>query len=117
MIRTHFSLATVFAVAVWALSNVNGFTLSMTSDQSTASSRRAFMTKGAATVASAALVATSSPQSALAAPTAPTINNTPNGIKYATLKKPEGKATRPQEGDIVALEYTGYLTSGQVRSP
>lgn len=72
------------------------------------------MTKGAATVASAALVATSSPQSALAAPT---INNTPNGIKYATLKKPEGKATRPQEGDIVAIEYTGYLTSGQVRSP
>jgi len=98
MIRTHFSLATVFAVAVWALSNVNGFTLSMTSDQSTASSRRAFMTKGAATVASAALVATSSPQSALAAPTAPTINNTPNGIKYATLKKAGGEGDKAPGG-------------------
>merc|ERR1711990_339855 len=35
------------------------------------------------------------------------------GIKYAVLKDSD-KASRPQKGDIVAIEYTGYLTSGAI---
>jgi FKBP-type peptidyl-prolyl cis-trans isomerase len=39
------------------------------------------------------------------------------GIKYAVTKDvPEGSAKRrPQRGDIVAIEYTGYLSDGTVR--
>lgn len=43
---------------------------------------------------------------------APTIYNLPSGIKYAVTKDARGQ--QPQKGDIVAVEYTGYLTNGQV---
>lgn len=43
----------------------------------------------------------------------PQIFETPNGIKYAVLVPPKDKAP-PQQGDIVAIEYTGYLTDGTV---
>lgn len=41
------------------------------------------------------------------------ILNTPNGIKYAVLEKPN-KGGYPQTNDIVAIEYTGYLTDGTI---
>ena len=44
----------------------------------------------------------------------PQILNTPSGIKYA-ITRPVEKGIAPQLGDIVAIEYTGYLTNGQVR--
>jgi len=43
---------------------------------------------------------------------APTIYNLPSGIKYAVTKDARGQ--QPQKGDIVAVEYTGYLTNGQI---
>lgn len=44
------------------------------------------------------------------------IYNTPNGIKYAVTKDlpKNAKANYPQQGDIVALDYTGYKTDGSI---
>lgn len=44
---------------------------------------------------------------------APEILTTPNGIKYATLT-PAKEKNRPRDRDIVAIEYTGYLTDGTI---
>ena len=77
-------------------------------------SRRAFFTKAA--VMSSAAVASSSAMFGLSQPAraAPEIFNTPSGIKYAILKQPDKKGSYPQNGDIVAIEYTGYLTDGKI---
>ena len=77
------------------------------------SSRRTFLSSGAAALATVATVGAVAPQSALAAPE---IFNLSSGIKYANLKMPADpkKAVVPQQGDIVAIEYTGYLSSGQI---
>jgi FKBP-type peptidyl-prolyl cis-trans isomerase len=71
-------------------------------------SRRAFLTK-ASTSAVVALVGASQKAKA-----APEILNTPSGIKYAVTKPPKDKGASPLKGDIVAIEYTGYLTDGSV---
>jgi FKBP-type peptidyl-prolyl cis-trans isomerase len=43
------------------------------------------------------------------------IFNTPSGIKYAILKETAAKKpASPYKGDIVAVEYTGYLANGQI---
>mmetsp|Transcript_14561 Transcript_14561/g.24154 ORF Transcript_14561/g.24154 Transcript_14561/m.24154 type:complete len:187 (+) Transcript_14561:134-694(+) len=93
-----------------AASQTQAFSLSMQSDTS---SRRTFFSKAATAGAAivGASVLTSSPQPALATPE---IFNTPSGIKYAVLKDPAKKKGFPQEGDIVAIEYTGYLANGQI---
>ena len=44
---------------------------------------------------------------------APEIFTSPSGIKYAVLKKPREPASS-QKGDIVAIEYTGYLPNGAI---
>lgn len=49
----------------------------------------------------------------VAATASPEIFTTPNGIKYATTKKGTGKGS-PIDKDIVAIEYTGYLTDGTI---
>lgn len=43
----------------------------------------------------------------------PQIFTTDKGVKYAVLNS-SGKKNRPYPGDIVAVEYTGYLTNGQI---
>jgi FKBP-type peptidyl-prolyl cis-trans isomerase len=75
--------------------------------------RRAFVSKaivGAATIATATEIL-AMPHRVLAA--TPEITTLESGIKYATLKKP-GKDFAPQKGDIVAIEYTGYLADGTI---
>mmetsp|Transcript_34325 Transcript_34325/g.82103 ORF Transcript_34325/g.82103 Transcript_34325/m.82103 type:complete len:205 (+) Transcript_34325:31-645(+) len=76
-----------------------------------ASSRRKFLAKSAAlTGGVGSFVA--SPQIAHSAPEIITL---PSGIKYATTKEPsEKKPVVPYQGDIVAIDFTGYLTSGQI---
>jgi len=44
---------------------------------------------------------------------APEIFTLKSGIKYA-ITKPSEKGQYPEAGDIVAIEYTGYLVNGQV---
>lgn len=56
----------------------------------------------------AALIAVAAPAMA-----APEILNTPKGAKYAILQQAKEKA-RPADGDIVAIEYTGYLSDGTI---
>jgi len=75
-------------------------------------SRRAILSRGTAALASTWSVA-ALPQKALAGPE---IYNLPSGIKYANLKMPDNpkKAVVPQQGDIIAIEYTGYLSNGQI---
>lgn len=75
------------------------------------SSRRAFLQTVPAAVA--ATVATST-QISSPAFAAPEIKTTSDGkIKYAVLQSPKEKGS-PVKGDIVAVEYTGYLTNGQI---
>jgi FKBP-type peptidyl-prolyl cis-trans isomerase len=80
----------------------------------TSSSRRNFLSKTTASAFAFTAVATPSfllfQQPAIAAPQ---ILTTPNGIKYAVLKPAEEKRT-PFDKDIVAVEYTGYLTDGTI---
>lgn len=94
--------------ALWLLclgGNASGFSLSMNSDQGSPS-RRNFLQKSVATAA--AVVGVSS-LPVMPASAAPEIFNTPSGMKYAILQQPANlkKATVPQKGDVVAVEYTG----------
>ena len=77
-----------------------------------ATSRRDVLAKvaGVAFVASSGIAI--APKSSVAA-ASPEIFTTANGIKYATIKKPTGKGS-PLDKDIVAIEYTGYLTDGTI---
>jgi FKBP-type peptidyl-prolyl cis-trans isomerase len=78
----------------------------------TPSTRRDVLSK----VAGVALVAStmaSKPTIAAAAAASPEVFNTANGIKYAIIKKGTGKGS-PIDKDIVAIEYTGYLTDGTI---
>ena len=77
---------------------------------SVSDSRRDFLSKGAAT---AAAVVTGSTFGVRSSSAAPEILTTSSGIKYAVLKPGTTKGT-PQKGDIVAIEYTGYLSDGKI---
>lgn len=79
------------------------------------SSRRTFISR--LTTATAGAVATVAlglpPQPSVAAGVV--MQNTDNGIKYAVTKPADNKGSAsPQTGDLVAIEYTGYLTTGQI---
>ena len=76
--------------------------------------RRGFMAK----TASAAAIAITTGGSILStkaqpANAAPQILSTNSGIKYAVIKPADEKRT-PLDRDVVAIEYTGYLTDGTI---
>ena len=77
------------------------------------SSRRGFLSKvsAAATASGASFFGLTLPTAVNAA--SPEVFNTPNGIKYATIKPATARGS-PQDKDIVAIEYTGYLTDGTI---
>ncbi len=78
---------------------------------STTSSRRGFFSAAAASAGAVATAVVLQPAgSALAGPE---IYNLGNGIKYAVTQD-VAKGSYPQEGDIIAIEYTGYLTNGAI---
>lgn len=82
------------------------------------SDRRSFLSNVVSTSTTSAtaaagvmsFVGTGLPMPAVAAPEIFTLKS---GIKYA-ITKPSEKDQYPQVGDIVAVEYTGYLVNGQV---
>lgn len=79
-----------------------------------ANSRRAFISSSAAALAGASIAKIAQPMPSYAASTKE-IFNTPSGIKYAILKDTaDKKPASPYKGDIVAVEYTGYLANGQI---
>lgn len=116
------SVVAVLALLASAGHTTEAFSMTMKQQSSSnvaASSRRAFFTKAASTAAVVATTVTGVSSPALAA-TAPEILTTEHGIKYAILKKPQtvlgnvGGGGYPQKNDVVAIEYTGYLTNGQI---
>jgi hypothetical protein len=80
--------------------------------QPPAVSRRIWGQQALATAAAATVFAIGTTPPAVAA-TTPTIYTTPQGIKFAILK-PAKDPKPPLNGDIVAIEYTGYLTDGTI---
>ena len=94
------------------LDGVAGFSVTMSSGRPQIDSRRAFLSSSAAVIGASSISGIISPSPSNAASTKE-ILNTPSGIKYAVLKE-GGKSTSPYKGDIVAVEYTGYLANGQI---
>mmetsp|Transcript_15325 Transcript_15325/g.18653 ORF Transcript_15325/g.18653 Transcript_15325/m.18653 type:complete len:184 (-) Transcript_15325:210-761(-) len=76
-------------------------------------SRRAFMNKVGGASAATFGFATATVPLIESANAAPEILKTASGIKYAVTKETD-KKNFPQSGDIVAIEYTGYLSNGQI---
>jgi hypothetical protein len=76
-------------------------------------SRRTFVTS---TVTSAILGVVTLRKTDPGVAASPEIFKTLNGIKYAVTRQPEDpkSAAAPRDGDIVAIEYTGYLTDGEI---
>jgi FKBP-type peptidyl-prolyl cis-trans isomerase len=106
------AVTTSLLVAIHTATKADAFSLNMSSDnKSTTPSRRSFLSTAAASVAAMGTIATFQPANYAEAAT-PTIYKLDSGVTYATLK--EGKGSYPQPGDIVAIEYTGYLTSGAI---
>lgn len=79
--------------------------------QSQTSSRRNFFSTAVTSVGAVVTAAVLQPIGNAAA--APTIYNLSNGIKYAITQDVK-KGSYPQDGDIIAIEYTGYLTNGAI---
>jgi len=86
----------------------SGFTLSMSSEER---SRRSFLTTSVSSV-TAAVVTSAAASKILPANAAPTVYKTNSGIKYVVTK--DSNKGYPQPGDIVAIDYTGYLTNGAI---
>ncbi|KAG7364522.1 peptidylprolyl isomerase [Nitzschia inconspicua] len=108
--------AVVVAIALLAAlhPSTDAFSLEMrtlTSDNLVSSSRRSFFSSTAASLGALASIALVQPAEKVEA-ASPAIYKLDSGITYATLK--EGKGSYPQAGDIVAIEYTGYLTNGAI---
>jgi FKBP-type peptidyl-prolyl cis-trans isomerase len=106
----------VYSLIVVALcaalgTKVDAFSLSMGAD-STVASRRGFLST-AVSVSGAVLTAASMQSPSPAQAATPTIYKLNSGVKYAILKDVT-KGSYPQPGDIIAIEYTGYLTSGAI---
>lgn len=79
-------------------------------------SRRGFLSTSFAAVVGGTAISglVSHPQPSYAA-TAKEIITAPSGIKYAVTQEPTNKKpTAPQQGDIVGIDYTGYLANGQI---
>ena len=107
----YFHTLTALFVATTS-GQASAFSLSMNAGEGE-SSRRGFVVKAASTVAGVAAVTSPLLQAPQIANAAPTIYNLGNGVKYAVTRDSD-KKTQPQQGDIVAVEYTGYLTSGSI---
>mmetsp|Transcript_36215 Transcript_36215/g.87409 ORF Transcript_36215/g.87409 Transcript_36215/m.87409 type:complete len:199 (-) Transcript_36215:280-876(-) len=99
--------------------NAAAFSLSMGSESRAAASdifgsRRSFLSKSVATAVVGGTSIFSQPQPSLAV-TAKEIITTPAGVKYAVTQEPtDKKPAAPLKGDIVAIDYTGYLSNGQI---
>lgn len=95
------AIALLFSISSTAAFSINGGE----------SDRRSFLSK-IATIPAAAGVVVAAPQSSLAGPEIITL---PSGIKYAVTQQPsDKKPVAPLKGDIVGIDYTGYLANGQI---
>mmetsp|Transcript_17241 Transcript_17241/g.36164 ORF Transcript_17241/g.36164 Transcript_17241/m.36164 type:complete len:146 (-) Transcript_17241:623-1060(-) len=119
MVKSFITAILLASSSLYGNGGVFAFSMSMRGPRpsdSDLNSRRSFLSTTAASVTVASLAVAAQPQPSIAA-TAKEIITSPSGIKYAVTKQPtDKKPVAPLKGDIVAIEYTGYLTNGQVRS-
>ena len=107
-------LGALFLCSTMNARSANAFSLTMTNghisstNKASVRNRRAFFSDLTAVTVATTLL----PSASIAA--TPEILTTAKGVKYAITKKPSEKGAIPEPNDIVAVEYTGYLTSGQV---
>ena len=112
MMRITPLVAFAFAAVLCAKTTVEAFSLSMVVEkQSATPSRRGFMSTAVTSVG--AVVTAAALQPTWKAEAAPTIYNLNNGVKYAITQDVK-KGSYPREGDIIAIEYTGYLANGAI---
>lgn len=117
---------TLFTIGVTTLPLINSFTLTCQTTNSPSSlpqqqqqqkrlqkqlSRRDAFVRTASLVTTGGFVLTGAPSRSLAGPS---IYTTEKGVKYAILKDVDKAGSPPYPGDIVAVEYTGYLTNGKI---
>lgn len=111
MFSQHLSIIAILILV--AVGGINGFSVKNNNNNN----RRDFLHQiGKAAVATTAVTtATFTGSSSFVQPAnaAPEIIKLASGVKYAITKSANG--ILPQNGDIVAIEYTGYLSNGQVR--
>mmetsp|Transcript_18334 Transcript_18334/g.42250 ORF Transcript_18334/g.42250 Transcript_18334/m.42250 type:complete len:196 (-) Transcript_18334:2603-3190(-) len=112
MLRISSLAAIALTVFLHLEKSVDGLSLSMVTEKepSISSRRRFFSGTAIPVVAAVSTAAISLRENAVAAPV---INNLSNGIKYA-ITQDVAKGSYPQEGDIIAIEYTGYLSNGAI---
>lgn len=110
--KNYFTLVTIYL----ALPLINSFTLTCQTNspnspqqQQQLSRRDAFVRT--ASLATGGFLLAGSPLRSLAGPS---IYTTEKGVKYAILKDAGKGGASPYAGDIVAVEYTGYLTNGKI---
>eukprot|EP00588_Corethron_pennatum_P008312 CAMPEP_0194286860 /NCGR_PEP_ID=MMETSP0169-20130528/33464_1 /TAXON_ID=218684 /ORGANISM="Corethron pennatum, Strain L29A3" /LENGTH=189 /DNA_ID=CAMNT_0039033389 /DNA_START=55 /DNA_END=624 /DNA_ORIENTATION=+ len=92
-----------------ALASCSGYSPYLPSSDPAVTTRRKAISRALnfAGLATAASTISAAPSFA-----APTIYNTPKGVKYAITRPSNGKI--PIGGDLVVVEYTGYLSNGQI---
>mmetsp|Transcript_26399 Transcript_26399/g.54433 ORF Transcript_26399/g.54433 Transcript_26399/m.54433 type:complete len:172 (-) Transcript_26399:1398-1913(-) len=116
MVKSFITAILLASSSLYGNGGVFAFSMSMRGPRpsdSDLNSRRSFLSTTAASVTVASLAVAAQPQPSIAA-TAKEIITSPSGIKYAVTKQPtDKKPVAPLKGDIVAIEYTGYLTNGQ----
>lgn len=104
-------IATIFLLVS---SGINAFSVNSNNNNN----RRAFIEQISTATIASVTAGVSSSVSSLAFPqianAAPEIVKTASGVKYA-ITKAASNGIAPLKGDIVAIEYTGYLSNGQVR--
>ena len=111
MNRLKLSLLTTF---LYLSGSVSAF--STPSPKLNTDSRRNFIQKiGTTTAATIGILSSTTPFLLSPANAGPEILKTPSGVKYA-ITQPVTKGSVPQQGDFVVIEYTGYLSNGQVRN-
>lgn len=108
MMRVYSLIAFTFTSVFFVRTKVEAFSLSMIAEQQSPS-RRGFLSITATSVVTAA----SLQPTVKAEAAAPTIYNLESGVKYA-ITKDSKESYYPQKGDIVAIEYTGYLSNGVI---
>ena len=96
-------------------SGINAFSpnCSNNNNNNNVDSRRGFIQQIGIATTAATIGVTTIPVPAVVQAAGPEILKTTSGVKYA-VTKPVGKGLAPQQGDIVAIEYTGYLSNGEV---
>lgn len=102
--------------AIFLLGSSSTAAFSVPDGNSALGNRRDFLSTSVATIVGGTSIAglVSQPQPSYAV-TAKEIITTETGIKYAvTQESPNKKPIAPRKGDIVAIDYTGYLANGQI---